>query len=97
MKQGLDKKPWVMVGKEMAVYLLVVVAFGLFGCCCTFEGIALAVVFGRKNDLDRAGYGWNADSGGVDSYSAVVEYVAGVAAAVGYYEGNTTKKPMMDY
>ena len=81
----------------MVAYMLVVVAFGLFGCCCTFEGTVLDVVFGRKNDSNRAGYDWNADSGGVYSYSAVVEYVADVAAAVRCYEGNTTKKRMMDY
>ena len=82
----------------MVVYMLAVVAFGLFGCCYTFEGIVLvAAVFGRKNDLDRAGYDWNADSGGVYSYSAVVEYVADVAVVVRCYAGNTTKKRMMDY
>jgi len=83
----------------MVVYMLAVVAFGLFGCCYTFEGIVLvAAVFGRKNDLERAGYDWNAGSGGEDSYSAAVEGVAdAVVVAVKSYVGNMMTKQMMDY
>ena len=83
----------------MVVYMLAVVAFGLFGCCYTFVGIVLVVaVFGRKNDLERAGYDWNAGSGGEDSYSAAVEGVADVVvAAVKNYVGNMMTKQMMDY
>ena len=82
----------------MVVYMLVVAALGLFGCCCIFEEIVLVAVFGRKNDLERAGYDWNAGSGGEDSYSAAVEGVTdAVVAAVESYVGNMMTKQMMDY
>ena len=74
----------------MVVYMLVVAALGLFGCCCIFEEIVLVAVFGRKNDLDSAGFDWNADSGGVNFYFVVVD-------AAKSYSGNTTTKQKMDY
>ena len=83
----------------MVVYMLAVVAFGLFGCCYTFVGIVLVVaVFGRKNDLDSAGYDWNADSGGVNFYFVVVEVAVDVVVdAAKSYSGNMTTKQKMDY
>ena len=82
----------------MVVYMLVVAALGLFGCCCIFEEIVLVAVFGRKNDLDSAGYDWNADSGGVNFCFAVVEVAVDVVVdAAKSYSGNTMTKLKMDY